>query len=166
MEPTRRRRPLWVWGVLVAFLVVPILELWVLIQVGQAIGVGWTLLLLVVDAVLGTWLIKREGAKAYAALRDALGSGRLPHRELADGALVVLAGALMLSPGFVTDAFGVLLLLPVTRPLGRRVLTALVARRVTTVVTHGRPGPGDGSVVQGEVVPEEGAQRPPRGAAD
>jgi UPF0716 protein FxsA len=147
-----RRRPFWVWGVLVAFVVVPILELWVLIEVGRAIGVGWTLLLLVADSVLGTWLIKRQGAKAYAALSEALGSGRLPHRELADGALIVLAGALMLSPGFVTDVFGVLLLLPLTRPLGRRVLTGLVARRVSTVVTHKRPGPGDDSVVRGDVV--------------
>jgi UPF0716 protein FxsA len=137
--------------VLVAFLVVPIVELWVLIQVGQAIGVGWTLLLLVADSILGTWLIKREGAKAYATLRSALREGRMPHRELADGALIVLAGALMLSPGFVTDVFGVLLLLPFTRPLGRRVLTALVARRVT-VVTRNRPGPGDDSVVRGEVI--------------
>jgi len=153
VKPSRsRRRPLWAWVVLVAFVVVPILELWVLIQVGQAIGVGWTLLLLVADAVLGTWLVKREGSRAYAALSDALGTGRLPHRELADGALIVLAGALMLSPGFVTDIFGVLLLLPVTRPLGRRVLTALVARRVATVVTQKRPGPGDDSVVRGDVV--------------
>jgi UPF0716 protein FxsA len=142
--------------VLVAFLVVPLLELWVLIQVGQAIGVGWTLLLLVADSVLGTWLIRREGTKAYAALRDALGQGRLPHRELADGVLVVLAGALMLSPGFVTDVFGVLLLLPLTRPLGRRVLTALVARRVAVVPgplrTQRSPGPGGDSVVRGEVI--------------
>jgi UPF0716 protein FxsA len=146
-----------VWGVLIAFLVVPLLELWVLIQVGQAIGVGWTLLLLVADSVLGTWLIKREGAKAYAALRDELQRGRMPTRELADGALIVLGGALMLSPGFVTDVFGVLLLLPFTRPFGRRVLTALVARRVTTVVTGRpgttrRPGHGDDSVVRGEVI--------------
>ncbi|WP_344047712.1 FxsA family protein [Nocardioides panacihumi] len=153
MSPTRsRRRPAWVWAVFAAFLIVPIVELWVLIQVGQAIGVGWTLLLLVADSILGTWLIKREGAKAYAALREALQDGRMPHRELADGALIVLAGALMLSPGFVTDVFGVLLLLPFTRPLGRRVLTALVARRVTTVVAHKRPGPGDDSVVRGEVI--------------
>ena len=153
MSPTRsRRRPAWVWGVFAAYLIVPILELWVLIQVGQAIGVGWTLLLLVADSILGTWLIKREGARAYAALREALQDGRMPHRELADGALIVLAGALMLSPGFVTDVFGVLLLLPFTRPIGRRVLTALVARRVTTVVAHKRPGPGDDSVVRGEVI--------------
>ena len=169
-----RRRPAWAWAVLVAFLVVPILELWVLIQVGRAIGVGWTLVLLVADSILGTWLIKREGAKAYAALRDELQNGRMPARELADGALIVLAGALMLSPGFVTDVFGVLLMLPLTRPLGRRVLTALVARRVTVISqrstswgagsygsygartneppTNERPGPGDDSVVRGEVI--------------
>lgn len=154
MSP-RRRRPAWVWGVLVAFLVVPILELWVLIRVGQTIGVGWTLVLLVADSILGTWLIKHEGAKAYAALRDSLRDGRMPARELADGALVMLAGALMLSPGFVTDVLGVLLLVPVTRPLGRRVLTALVARRVTATGrsrTKRSPGPGGESVVRGEVI--------------
>lgn len=148
------------WAVLIAFLVVPIVELWVLIQVGRAIGVGWTLLLLVADSVFGAWLIKREGSRAYAALRTALEGGEMPHRQLADGALIVLAGALMLSPGFVTDVFGFLLLLPWTRPLGRRVLMALVARRVTTVVmrrgaaapTADRPGPGDDSVIRGEVI--------------
>ncbi|GAB7006746.1 membrane protein FxsA [Nocardioides sp. AN3] len=158
MRPsTRRRRPAWAWAVLVAFLIVPILELWVLIRVGHVIGVGWTLVLLVADSILGTWLIKREGSKAYAALRTALEGGRMPHRELADGALIVLAGALMLSPGFVTDIFGVLLLLPFTRPIGRRVLGALVARRLTAVVagrgrTAGRPGPGEDSVIRGEVI--------------
>jgi UPF0716 protein FxsA len=149
---TRRRRPAWAWGVLVAFIVVPLVEIWVLIQVGHVIGVGWTLVLLVADSILGTWLIKREGSKAYAALRTAIESGRMPHRELADGALVVLAGALMLSPGFVTDIFGVLLLLPFTRPIGRRVLTALVARRVTVMATGERPGHGDDSVIRGEVI--------------
>ena len=145
----------------ILFIVVPIAELALLIQVGQAIGVGWTLVLLVADAILGTWLIKREGAKAYAALRDELQNGRMPARELADGALIILAGALMLSPGFVTDVFGVLLLLPLTRPLGRRVLTALVARRVTVITrtstawggrANENPGPGDDSVVRGEVI--------------
>lgn len=158
---TVRRRPAWVWAVFVAFLVVPLAELWVLIQVGRVIGVGWTILLLVADSVLGSWLIKREGSRAFAALRSTLSGGRMPTRELADGALIVLGGALMLSPGFVTDVFGLLLILPVTRPLGRRVLTSLVARRVVLIApvpgtgaprTQRRPGPGDDSVVRGEVV--------------
>lgn len=139
----------------VAFIVVPLLELYVLIQVGQVIGPWWTILLLVLDSILGGWLIRREGSRAWRALRAAVEQGKLPARELADGVLVVLGGALMLSPGFVTDAFGILLILPVTRPVFRRLLTSYAASRVV-VRTHGRPGPtaGDGSVVRGEVVDE------------
>ena len=99
---------------LLAFVVVPVLEIYVLIQVGQVIGPWWTILLLVLDSILGTWLIKREGRRAWLALREQVETGRMPHRELADGALIVLGGALMLSPGFVTDALGILLILPVT----------------------------------------------------
>lgn len=136
-----------------AFVVMPILEIVVLIQVGQAIGPWWTILLLVLDSILGAWLIKREGRRAWQALREQVETGRMPHRELADGALVVLGGAFMLSPGFVTDALGILLILPVTRPLFRRLLTSYAVSRVGTRVTgptHGtRPEP---TVVRGEVV--------------
>ena len=98
-----RRRPLG-WVLLVAFVVVPIVEIYVLIQVGQVIGA-------VVDgraagrstASLGSWLIKREGGRAWRALRTALESGRMPADELADGALILIGGTLMLSPGFVLD---------------------------------------------------------------
>ena len=103
-----RRRGWFGWAVLVAFIVVPLAEIYVLIQVGQVIGVWWTILLLVADSVLGTWLIRREGGRAWRALQTALSSGRMPARELADGALILVGGTLMLSPGFVTDAFGIL----------------------------------------------------------
>lgn len=138
-----------------AFVVVPLLELYVLIQVGQVIGAWWTILLLVLDSILGGWVIRREGGRAWQALRAAVEQGKLPARELADGVLVVLGGALMLSPGFVTDGLGILLILPVTRPVFRRLLTSYAASRVV-VRTHGRPGPaaGDDSVVRGEVVDE------------
>ena len=100
----RRRFP---WSLLfVAFLVVPIVEIYVLIQVGQVIGAGWTVLLLVADSIVGSWLLKREGGRAWRALRMALQQGRMPARELADAALIVFGGALMISPGFVTDNFG------------------------------------------------------------
>lgn len=139
----------------VAFIVVPLLEIYVLIQVGQVIGPWWTILLLVLDSILGGWLIRREGVRAWRALRAAVEQGKLPARELADGVLVVLGGALMLSPGFVTDGLGILLILPVTRPVFRRLLTSYAASRVV-VRTHARPGPaaGDESVVRGEVVDE------------
>jgi len=115
---------------LVAFVVVPLLEIWVIVQVGQAIGVVPTLVLLLVDAVLGTWLFRREGRKAWAALREAIAEHRVPAREVADGALVVVGGAFLLSPGFVTDGVGVLCLLPPTRALLRRALTRVVAVRL------------------------------------
>lgn len=160
---SRRRWP--VWLLVVAFVVVPLLEIFVLIQVGQVIGPWWTILLLVADSILGSWLIKREGGRAWAALRTALATGRMPARELADGALILVGGTLMLSPGFVTDALGIVLILPVTRPAARRVLSRLIARRLARAPgprpggrgeEPRRPGPGpDGPVVQGEVVDDD-----------
>ncbi len=144
----------WLRPLLAALFVgVPLLEIFVLIQVGQVIGPWWTILLLVVDSIIGTWLIRREGGKAWQALRVALETGRMPARELADGALILVGGTLMLSPGFVTDAFGILLIVPVTRPLARRLLTQLIARRLLGASNVTRPGPGSGgSVVRGEVI--------------
>src|SRR6478609_2424888 len=159
---TRRRRL--VQGALfVLFVVVPLVEIYVLVQVGQVIGAGWTIALLVLDALLGTWLIKHEGARAWRALREALQGGRMPATEIADGALILLGGTLMLAPGFVTDAFGILLILPFTRPLFRRLLAAAVARRLTIGILDVRPGerrgpgpgPAEGPVVRGEVVDDD-----------
>jgi UPF0716 protein FxsA len=138
----------------VAFVVVPLVEIYVLIQVGQVIGAWWTILLLILDSLLGSWLIKREGGRAWQALRTALETGRMPARELADGALILVGGTLMLSPGFVTDALGIVLILPFTRPAARRLLTRVVARRLLSPNAR-RPGPeSGGSVVRGEVVDE------------
>jgi len=150
----RRRRGL-VWLLFVAFVVVPIAEIYVLIQVGQVIGPWWTILLLVADSILGSWLIKHEGGRAWRALRTALDTGRMPAKELADGALILIGGTLMLSPGFVTDAFGILLILPFTRPVFRRLLATLVTKKllVTAPGNARRPGAGPGGpVVRGDVV--------------
>jgi UPF0716 protein FxsA len=115
----------------VLFLGIPILEIYVLIQVGQAIGIGWTLLLLIADAVFGAWLVRREGRRAWrslqASLREAPRTGRVPAREVLDGALVLVGGTLLMTPGFVTDIAGLLCVLPLTRPLVR----AFVVRRFT-----------------------------------
>ena len=157
-----RRRGWTRLALFVAFIVVPLVEIYVLIQVGQVIGPWWTILLLILDSLFGTWLIRREGARAWLALRVALESGRMPARELADGALILVGGTLMLTPGFVTDAFGILLILPVTRPLFRRLLTGVVTRRLVVLGTG--PGPGQttrpgprsqGTVVQGEVIDDD-----------
>ena len=151
-----RRLPLFL---VLAFILVPILEIYVLIQVGQVIGAWWTVLLLIADSILGSWLLKREGARAWTAFRVALGEGRMPARELADGILIVVGGTLMISPGFVTDVFGILLILPLTRPIGRRLLARVLARRLVFVQGPGMPGHGPGNahrpgpdVVQGDVV--------------
>jgi UPF0716 protein FxsA len=146
--------------------VVPLVEIYLVIQAGQAIGIGWTILILVADSLLGAFLLKREGAAAWRALRDALSSYRMPARELADGALVLVGGTLLLTPGFVTDAFGFFFILPFTRPLARRALTAFITRKflggpggpAAGAGTGAGPGaqtrqrPGPDSVVQGEVV--------------
>ena len=147
-----RRRGGVLWILLIAFVVVPLAEIFVLIQVGQVIGAWWTIILLVLDSLIGAWLVKREGGRAWRALSGALQTGRMPARELADGALILIGGTLMLTPGFVTDAVGIALILPLTRPLARRLLTTVVSRRLV-VLNVNRPGPGSGgSVVQGDVI--------------
>jgi len=141
------------WLLIAAFIVVPILEIYVIIQVGQVIGAWWTILLLIADSIVGSWLIRREGRRAWLALTTALQSGRMPATELADGGLILVGGTLMLSPGFVTDAVGILLVLPFTRPIARRFLSRVVARRL---LEARRPGPGtQGPVVRGQVVDED-----------
>lgn len=154
-ETPRRRRRSWVrWALISAFVIVPLAEIWTILQVGRLVGPWWTILLLIVDSVIGAWIIRREGARAWSALRQALEAGRMPASEIADGALILIGGTLMLSPGFVTDAAGVLLILPLTRPIARGLLTKAVERRLFTGPTHGRrPGPpADGPVVQGDVI--------------
>ena len=171
-RPSGRRRRLPAWLLVVAFVLVPLLEIFVLVQVGQVIGPWWTILLLLAASVLGGWLVKREGGRAWRALTDALRSGRMPARELADGALILIGGTLMLTPGFVTDAVGMALILPFSRPVFRRLLTRVVTRRLLVAGPAGgpgvtghpsglgdarRPGPhgAGGDVVRGEVVEED-----------
>ena len=151
LAPRHRRSP-WVGPVLfIAFVVVPVAEIWVILRVGRVIGPGWTLFLLILDSLIGAWLVRREGARAWRALRTSIEQGKAPSRELADGALILLGGALMLSPGFITDVLGVLLVLPIVRPFTRGLLARYLQRRV--VVDGNRPGPpGAGPVVRGDVV--------------
>jgi UPF0716 protein FxsA len=177
-----RRRTVSGWLLVVAFVVVPLVEIYVIIQVGQVIGAWWTILLLIADSIFGSWLVKREGGRAWSALRTALGEGRMPARELADGMLILLGGAFILSPGFVLDAIGLLCILPLTRPVGRRILAGLISRKLVGVsfatsggtttrgaepheATYGPTyGPGYGrpedAVVEGEVVDDQ--PDPPR----
>ena len=136
----RRRVPWWVLALL--FVVLPVVEIYLLIQVGQVIGAWWTVLLLIADGVLGSWLMKREGSRAWQALRQALAQGRVPARELADGALILVGGTLLLTPGFVSDVAGLFCVLPFTRPLARGVLTRYLTRKLTGGSGFGGPGFG------------------------
>ncbi len=140
---------------LIAFLLMPVIEIAVIIQVGQLIGAAWTVALLLADSVLGAWLVKREGGRAWLNLRTAIDSGQPPGRELTDAALILVGGTLLLTPGFVTDVFGFVLILPVTRPLVRRFVQAWLAKRATTYVIGGVGPRGTGrrpTVVPGEVI--------------
>jgi UPF0716 protein FxsA len=158
----RRRIPWWVLALV--FVVLPVVEIYVLIQIGQVIGAWWTVLLLIADGFFGSWLMKREGGRAWAALRAALTERRMPARELADGALILIGGTLLVTPGFVSDVAGLFCVLPFTRPVARAALTRYLARRLLTGGSPGSPAagrsdgprtrrrPGPDSVVQGEVV--------------
>jgi UPF0716 protein FxsA len=124
------------------FIVVPIAELYVIIQVGQLIGVVPTLVLLLADAILGSMLLKHEGRGAWRRFNEALAARRFPGREVADGALIIVGGTLLLTPGFLTDIFGLFLLLPPTRAITRRLLKRFTIGRFAVVgMSGGGPNP-------------------------
>lgn len=170
--------------IVAGLLLVPLLEIVGIVWVGRAIGPWWTVGLLLALCALGAWLVRREGARTWRALREAANSGRMPAREMADAAVVLVGGILLLAPGFVTDAVGLFLVLPLTRPLTRRWLEAVVRGRVIGGVVPRGPGPWDGraggagpgppgptgrsrsgrgEVIEGEIVderpPEQGGRR-------
>jgi UPF0716 protein FxsA len=123
------------------FLALPIAEIYVIIQVGQAIGIVPTLLLLILDGFAGAALARSQGRNAWARFNRALSEGRVPAHETFDGAMIMLGGALLLAPGFITDAFGFLLLIPPTRALLRGLVTRLAKRRVSFGWTIASPPP-------------------------
>jgi UPF0716 protein FxsA len=138
--------------VVAAFIVIPLAELWVILSVGDAIGVIPTVLILLADSILGGLLLRAQGRGAWRRFVDALRTGRLPSRELADGLLIVVGGALLLTPGFLTDAAGLVLLIPPTRALVRHGLERTIASRLSV----GLAGAGD---------PRHGARPQPTGRA-
>ena len=123
------------------FLLVPFVELYVIIQLGHAIGFGNTIAVMIIVSLVGAWLVKREGISALRKAQRELDAGRMPGKQLVDGLLILLAGALLLTPGFVTDVFGILLLLPPVRALVRGRVSKRMSTRVITV--QSRPAPPD-----------------------
>lgn len=114
------------------FLVVPLVELYVIIQVGQAIGALNTIGLLLLDSLIGGWLMKTQGFAVFRRLQAKLEQGEVPGSEIVDAFLILFGGALMLTPGFVSDIFGMSLLLPPVRAVVRRVL----ARRFKAIAVN------------------------------
>ena len=110
------------------FIVVPLVELYVIIQVGQEIGALPTIAILVADSLLGSVLMRSQGRAVWRRFNDALAAGRPPAREVLDGGLVILGGAFLLTPGFVTDLIGLVLLLPPTRAVVRGALVRRFSR--------------------------------------
>src|SRR6478609_7342211 len=121
----------------ILFIVVPIAELYVIVQVGQAIGIWPTLALLLADALLGSLLLRHQGRSAWRRFNEALAQRRFPGKEVADGVLIVIGGTLLLAPGFLTDIVGLLLLIPPTRAIARGLLRRFTVGRFAVV---GMPG--------------------------
>ena len=155
--------------VVVAFIVVPLAELWAILSVGDAIGVLPTILILLADSILGSLLLRWQGRGAWRRFVDALRTARMPSRELADGLLIVVGAALLLTPGFLTDVAGLLLLIPPTRALARRGLERGIARRLSAGLADAardpRAGPrarhrGTAYDVEGTATEHDGAPVP------
>jgi UPF0716 protein FxsA len=127
--------------VLLLLILWPIVELFVAIEVANAIGVLATVLLLIISWPLGVWLVRTEGRAAWRRLQAAVAAGRMPTREVVDGALALIGGALLIVPGFITDAIGLLLLVPATRALARiGIQRNFRSRLVVRATGFDRPG--------------------------
>jgi len=134
-------------GVLLALLALPVLEIYLLIQMGGLIGFLPTLFLLFGAAALGTYLLQTQGWTTWSRLQLSLARGELPADELVNGALIVAGGALLLLPGFLSDLAGLLCLIPFTRKL-------IAAWMIRTRLQQ-RQGPEDARVIEGEFKREE-----------
>jgi UPF0716 protein FxsA len=135
------------WPLLLLILILvglPILEVWILILVARQIGLAATLATLVVHAVGGGLLMRYEGTRAWQALTNAYTTGKVPTGHLADAALILMGGILLMMPGYLTDVVGFLFLFRWTRPFARKMIAFFVARRSKLMPNQRRPsGPGD-----------------------
>jgi UPF0716 protein FxsA len=135
------------------FLVLPIAEIYVIIKVGEAIGILPTLALLILDGFVGAALARSQGRAAWERFNRALAEGRVPARETFDGAMIIFGGALLLTPGFITDVVGFCLLIPPTRALVRGLVARLARRRVAFTWRVATPPPRAGRTPYGTAPP-------------
>lgn len=128
--------------VAIIFLIIPIVEVYLLIQVGQVIGALWTIFLVVLTAVIGVWLLKIQGISTLMRAQQKMQSGQTPAREMLEGVGLILAGAFLLTPGFFTDTVGFLLLFP---PIRAWLVNKLISNLMNSGRFAGQPGqPGAG----------------------
>ena len=125
------------------FIVLPLAELYVILKVGDAIGAVWTILLLAADSLLGSLLLRSQGRSVWRRFNTALAEGKMPHREVMDGVLVIFGAAFLITPGFITDIIGLLLLVSPTRALIRSRVVRRLGRRVRVGGGGGRFRPRD-----------------------
>ena len=140
------------WVILLAFILVPIVEIGVFIEVGGALGLWPTLGLIVLTAVLGSWQLRVQGLATLTKARAQMERGAMPARELFDGLCLLVAGALLLTPGFVTDGLGAVLFVPPFRALLRRWAAGYVAAhgQVFTDGAGPRRTAPDGDLIEGD----------------
>jgi UPF0716 protein FxsA len=146
------------------FVLVPLAELYVIIKVvGPALGAPLTIALLALDSLAGAWLMKSQGRAVWRRFTETMNAGRIPHREIVDGVLVIFGGAFLITPGFITDILGFLLLIPPTRALFRRGLQRRLETRVIPGGVRRRPATGSyDDYVEGTATEHE----PPSPAAE
>lgn len=117
---------------IVLFIVVPAIELWGLIAVGKVIGPWWTVALVILTGVVGAWLAKQQGLQVFRLVQLQLSRGQMPTETLIDGVLVLIGGILLMTPGFFSDAIGLILLIPYTRMIIRHLLKLWLWRLVSS----------------------------------
>ena len=126
------------------FLLVPLVEIYFLIKVGSLVGAGWTIILVVFTAVLGAFLVRTQGFAVFTRVQLQLAKGHLPALEMLEGLLLFVAGALLLTPGFFTDAVGFVFLLP---PLRRKIITHLITRNAFGALFGRATSPRQGRII-------------------
>jgi UPF0716 protein FxsA len=156
------------FALIAIFVLVPLAELYVIFQVvGPALGAPLTIALLAADSLAGAWLMKSQGRAVWRRFNETMNAGRIPHREIVDGVLIIFGGAFLITPGFITDILGFLLLIPPTRALFRRSLQRRLERRTVGAASgRFRRVPGDydveGTATEHEPPPGPGsAELPP-----
>jgi UPF0716 protein FxsA len=126
---------------LALFVFISLAEIATFLWVGSWIGFGWALGIALATAVIGSYLVRKEGLSTMGQIKMRMNAGQLPGRELIDGAAILVAGAFLISPGFITDTLGFLLLIPAVRARVHRVLTRRVSSKFNVFVSGRSPAP-------------------------